>query len=484
MATAAAAVDLPRLVQYVKRFPSLHTLHLASLRLHGQLPTDLATQLKQLRYLNISGNPGVSGTLPKTWAALTSLQHLDVSGCSVSGPLPEGYAALQMLRIFRASRTLLSGSLPKSWGLLSSLHELDISHANLTGGFPAWGSAAAMQTMAAAKATAAKAAAAQAVATAAAAGEVLVAAGEQQARVTMLQAALEVLHNDMGSADQPIVAVAMDGVDPMQALRAGVVQYRQALDMANAATAIAESLQAASNAAAAAADKASEMNLDDQAVEDSAKVSTAATDMHNLALRRKPTPKMGNSTEGVSVNKLPVINSTDAAATYTSVKHQLTAAINSSAAATTTGAVALGAISNTPATAVIKTSTAGTNIMSDATQPLSKGAWPTPYRAENLTSLIAQAGTRQAAIQVEEVRQLSSSGSPSASASSAQPGFMPLKVLRLHSNRLSGRLPDDISNLQHLRTLDLSGNDLSGSLPNSLAELAGLQVGVFHAVPL
>ncbi|KAB1209195.1 hypothetical protein CJ030_MR6G015621 [Morella rubra] len=49
-----------------------------------------------------------------------------------------------------------------------------------------------------------------------------------------------------------------------------------------------------------------------------------------------------------------------------------------------------------------------------------------------------------------------------------------LRVLSLRSNRLSGEIPSDFSNLTLLRSLYLQGNELSGEFPSSLTQLTRL----------
>ncbi|KAG2308353.1 hypothetical protein Bca4012_082557 [Brassica carinata] len=49
-----------------------------------------------------------------------------------------------------------------------------------------------------------------------------------------------------------------------------------------------------------------------------------------------------------------------------------------------------------------------------------------------------------------------------------------LRVLSLRSNRLSGQIPPDFSNLTHLRSLYLQNNAFSGEFPSSITQLTGL----------
>lgn len=84
------------------------------------MPAELSN-LANLRHLNLSSNPRLTGALPAALAGLVFLQTLDVSGCGIRGSLPAVYAALQQLRELRAANSSIGGVLPGSWGLLKSL---------------------------------------------------------------------------------------------------------------------------------------------------------------------------------------------------------------------------------------------------------------------------------------------------------------------------------------------------------------------------
>ena len=47
-----------------------------------------------------------------------------------------------------------------------------------------------------------------------------------------------------------------------------------------------------------------------------------------------------------------------------------------------------------------------------------------------------------------------------------------LRSLSLRGNHLSGGIPSDLGNLDHLLNLDLSGNQLSGEIPSKLGSSA------------
>lgn len=160
-----APVALDDLAPLLLKLKKLRELDLSNLKLSGQaLPEGLAVDLP-LTHLNLSSNPGLSGTLPELWAGSSFLQSLDLSGCKLSGPLPPVWAALQQLRVLRlaAGRGAsaaggLTSELPPEWGIMAALSELDISgHAGVTGTLPAaWADATAAQAAAAAAVSAAK----------------------------------------------------------------------------------------------------------------------------------------------------------------------------------------------------------------------------------------------------------------------------------------------------------------------------------------
>ncbi|WIA18668.1 hypothetical protein OEZ85_003372 [Tetradesmus obliquus] len=125
------------LLDVLCKLPWLQTINLASCSLQGQLPEALA-DLANLRQLNLSSNPALSGPLPALWAAMPHMQLLDVSGCALSGNLPAEFAAWQELQELRAAGNRgLVGQLPGSWGLMQSLQVLDLSNTLLSGQLPA-----------------------------------------------------------------------------------------------------------------------------------------------------------------------------------------------------------------------------------------------------------------------------------------------------------------------------------------------------------
>jgi hypothetical protein len=153
---AAPALPILDVISAIANLTHLETLVLSNLGLSGPLddPTRPALGLHtlwQLQHLDISGNPGISGTLPDKWYMLTSLQVLDVSGCGISGTLPPLYMSLQKLKVLRCVNCPgITGTLPPEYGLLK-LDSLQLTNTALTGTLPSeWVNPVAMRRMAAA----------------------------------------------------------------------------------------------------------------------------------------------------------------------------------------------------------------------------------------------------------------------------------------------------------------------------------------------
>jgi hypothetical protein len=148
------SLPILNLITTIANLTKLETLVLSNLGLSGPLDDPIQPNLglhsfRELRHLDISGNPGITGTLPRQWLGLTALQVLDISGCGVVGTLPAVYVSMQELQELRAANcTVLVGQLPPEFGLLN-LKVLHLTNTALTGTLPAeWGSPAALRRMA------------------------------------------------------------------------------------------------------------------------------------------------------------------------------------------------------------------------------------------------------------------------------------------------------------------------------------------------
>lgn len=128
-----ALLALPKLLQF-----SIFTQDLV-----GKLPESYA-RLTQLTKLGLTGNK-LRGTLPAAWAAMKKLSELNLGsynfdgegmqGNLLVGTLPKQWGALSNLRVLTICQNQLTGPLPPSWGELR-LEMLQLANNQLTGSVP------------------------------------------------------------------------------------------------------------------------------------------------------------------------------------------------------------------------------------------------------------------------------------------------------------------------------------------------------------
>lgn len=115
---------------------ALEYLTLHGNNLTGGLPDEWAApgSFTALQQLTLSHNPELGGTLPAKWGnhadGLPLLYNLNVSGCGLTGPLPEWGSGLQNLRTLTLTDNALTGTIPSSWANLSSLEQVTIQPGN------------------------------------------------------------------------------------------------------------------------------------------------------------------------------------------------------------------------------------------------------------------------------------------------------------------------------------------------------------------
>lgn len=130
----------------VRASPGLRHIDLRHNTLTGSLGGDALLQLTGLRYLDVSGNAGLTGALPGgagaaaaaaaalragAWAALT---HLGFEGTALAGSLPPQLFARGAMRELRGARSGLEGALPcVEMAADRSLAHLDLSGNALEG---------------------------------------------------------------------------------------------------------------------------------------------------------------------------------------------------------------------------------------------------------------------------------------------------------------------------------------------------------------
>ncbi|XVE89471.1 hypothetical protein DITRI_Ditri19aG0203800 [Diplodiscus trichospermus] len=109
-------------------------LNLTGFSISGPLPPQLAS-LNRLNTLDLSNN-NFSGPIPSALANCTSLRYLDFSVNGFTGPIPHSFDSLRNLSFLNLYSNFLSGTIPESLFQLSSLEYVYLNYNNLSGFIP------------------------------------------------------------------------------------------------------------------------------------------------------------------------------------------------------------------------------------------------------------------------------------------------------------------------------------------------------------
>ncbi|XP_049932634.1 leucine-rich repeat receptor protein kinase HPCA1-like [Nymphaea colorata] len=109
-------------------------LKLSSMNLIGTI--DGIGSLVQLKVLDLSSNPNLTGPIPRSIGELINLETLILTGCDFKGSIPAEIGNLGKLTLLALNDNHLSGSIPASLGRLSNLRTLDLAYNELTGSIP------------------------------------------------------------------------------------------------------------------------------------------------------------------------------------------------------------------------------------------------------------------------------------------------------------------------------------------------------------
>ena len=82
------------------------------------------------------GDNGLTGSIPRHLANISTLERLDLSCNSLSGGIPEELDIMSALRVLDLSLNELSGAIPEELGNLTRLERLDLSFNKLNGAIP------------------------------------------------------------------------------------------------------------------------------------------------------------------------------------------------------------------------------------------------------------------------------------------------------------------------------------------------------------
>ncbi|GAV89007.1 LRR_1 domain-containing protein/Pkinase_Tyr domain-containing protein/LRRNT_2 domain-containing protein, partial [Cephalotus follicularis] len=110
-------------------------LGLSTMGLQGKLSGDIGG-LTQLRSLDLSYNPGLTGSLSPRLGDLQNLNILILAGCGFSGSIPDELGNLAELSFLALNSNNFTGIIPASFGKLSKLYWLDLADNKLTGSLP------------------------------------------------------------------------------------------------------------------------------------------------------------------------------------------------------------------------------------------------------------------------------------------------------------------------------------------------------------
>ncbi|KAM4110885.1 hypothetical protein ACJW30_05G025700 [Castanea mollissima] len=154
------SVDLHREVdwlQIMSKFPSLLKLYLYNCQLDSLNPSLGFVNFTSLRVLSLPGNHfnheipnwfsnlstsllelylfnnSLKGNIPPSIFNLEKLEHLDLGINSLNGPIPSSIGNLSRMRALLLDQNQLNGTIPKSLGLLSKLETLYVGKNTLTG---------------------------------------------------------------------------------------------------------------------------------------------------------------------------------------------------------------------------------------------------------------------------------------------------------------------------------------------------------------
>ncbi|KAK6156439.1 hypothetical protein DH2020_010687 [Rehmannia glutinosa] len=111
------------------------SIGLSTMGITGKLSGDIGG-LSELISLDLSFNPGLTGSISPRLGDLQKLTILILAGCSFTNSIPSELGNLSELTYLALNTNKLSGDIPPSLGKLSKLYWLDLAENQLTGQIP------------------------------------------------------------------------------------------------------------------------------------------------------------------------------------------------------------------------------------------------------------------------------------------------------------------------------------------------------------
>ncbi|GKV52132.1 hypothetical protein SLEP1_g58724, partial [Rubroshorea leprosula] len=122
------------------------SIKLGSVGLEGQL-SDHISSLTELQILDLSQNPGMTGSVPASIGNLKNLTTLLLDGNELTGPIPLTLGLVQALLVVRLGNNSLSGNVPSNLNNLTNLTDLYLSNNELSGTLPNLTGMSSLQTL-------------------------------------------------------------------------------------------------------------------------------------------------------------------------------------------------------------------------------------------------------------------------------------------------------------------------------------------------
>ncbi|WOK92554.1 LRR receptor-like serine/threonine-protein kinase FLS2 [Canna indica] len=118
----------------VENLTSLRHLSMDFTQISGEIPRTLGN-LARLEFIDLH-HSHIIGEIPPSMGNLTSLVYLDLSVNNISGWIPETFGDLFHLKGLHLSDNIIGGQLPKTIGNLHNLQELDLHNNSVAGHIP------------------------------------------------------------------------------------------------------------------------------------------------------------------------------------------------------------------------------------------------------------------------------------------------------------------------------------------------------------
>jgi hypothetical protein len=104
-------------------------------KLTGTIPTQIQ-HLQTIRNFRMSGNSGITGTIPTEFGGMLFLDSLSLHDCNLTGPIPSELGLIEHLHELELGGNRLSGTVPPELFQLSRLKTLELHRNQLNGALP------------------------------------------------------------------------------------------------------------------------------------------------------------------------------------------------------------------------------------------------------------------------------------------------------------------------------------------------------------